>query len=217
MRFRNIILFLGFPPSASLASSFPSSPSLVFLRAPSKAFFSLLQLPPVHMQWTPVFSVSPAQTRSLNLLTLISSYLLSIFSSMSYSHLRLNMSKHCVHEFPFHLQSRHISSLLGLLPPFSTCYHIKNLDFALYFCWSMLPHQHVLSSCTSPPCRSFSALFMPPSSPSWTTDWSSWLQCCTYQSNNYTVIENSESPGSLVEFRKPSWSVPSHPSLITPS
>lgn len=93
MRFRNIILFLGFPPSASLASSFPSSPSLVFLRAPSKAFFSLLQLPPVHMQWTPVFSVSPAQTRSLNLLTLISSYLLSIFSSMSYSHLRLNMSK----------------------------------------------------------------------------------------------------------------------------
>ena len=65
---------------------------------------------------------------------------------------------HCVHEFPFYLQPWHISSLLGLLLTFSTCYHIKSLDFALDFCWSMLPHQHVLSSCTSPPPRSFSTL-----------------------------------------------------------
>ena len=77
-------------------------------------------------------------------------------------YLRLNMSKHCVHEFPFHLQLRHISSLLVLLSTFSTRYHIKNLDFALDFsCWSMLPHQHVLSSCTSPSRRSFSALLCP--------------------------------------------------------
>lgn len=127
---------------------------------------------------------------------------------------------HCVHEFPFYLQPRHISSLLGLLLTFSTCYRIKNLDFALdFFCWSMLPHQYVFKFMyfSSPSKLLHTTLFMPPSSPSWTTDWSACFQCCTHQSNTYTVFENSESPDSLVEFRKPSWSVPSHPSLITPS
>lgn len=111
-------------------------------------------------------------------------------------HLRLNMSKHCVHEFPFHLHPRHISSLLGLPPHFQPA-TISKPELCPYFGWSMLPHQHVLSSCTSPPRQASPALFMPPSSPSWTTDWSSWLQCCTYQSNNYTVIKNSKSPDSF--------------------
>lgn len=133
-------------------------------------------------------------------------------------------------------QTQHVQTLCSWvsLPPSITAHIIS--PGSPFHVFNPLPYQKpglcpwllLLTNATSSTCLKFmyissplkllcTTLFMPPSSPSWTTDWSSCLQCCTHQSNTYTVIENSESPDSLVEFRKPSWSVPSHPSLVTPS